>query len=180
MSLADRCIVIGCCTLYAGTMTKFSWRRKSSLTTPGSLKMDSCLVLTKCCIGQSLRFRKRAIDLIHTERVSTSTSSFICQPSGILSTFTNDNAKVLVPLIWELFHVFWALAQNIFQFSIAYYIMATCHFMATWSVQKLWIGAVARWGIPRKTMKVELLQTSLLLKILEAYNEYGIISNNIQ
>ena len=31
----------------AGTMTKFSWRRESSLTTSESQKMDSCLVLTE-------------------------------------------------------------------------------------------------------------------------------------
>ena len=74
MSLADKCI--GLDALSAGTMTKFSWRRASSLTTSGSLKMVSCLVLTECFSRRILRFRTSAIDLIHSERVLTSTSSF--------------------------------------------------------------------------------------------------------
>ena len=37
--------------------------------------MDSCLVLTKCFSRRVLRLRTSAIDLIHSERVSTSTSS---------------------------------------------------------------------------------------------------------
>ena len=45
-----------------GAMTKFSWRRESSLTTSGSLKMDSCLVLTECLSRRILRFRTWAID----------------------------------------------------------------------------------------------------------------------
>ena len=44
VSLADK----GIDALSAGTMTTFSWRRESSVTTSGSLKMDSCLVLTEC------------------------------------------------------------------------------------------------------------------------------------
>ena len=74
MSLADKCIVLD--ALSAGTITKFSWRREISLTTSGSLKMDSCLVLTECFSRRILRFRTSAIELIHSERVSTSTSSF--------------------------------------------------------------------------------------------------------
>ena len=38
--------------------------------------MDSCLVLTECFSRRILRLRTSAIDLIHSERVSTSTSSF--------------------------------------------------------------------------------------------------------
>ena len=54
----------------------FSWRRESSLTTSGSLKMDSCLVLTECLSRRILRFRTSAIVLIYSERVSASTSAF--------------------------------------------------------------------------------------------------------
>ena len=63
--------------LSAGTMTKFSWRRKSCLTSSGSQKIDSCLVLRERLSLQILRFRKSAIDLTHSERVSTSTSPFL-------------------------------------------------------------------------------------------------------
>ena len=58
-------------------MTKFSWRRESSLTTSGSQKMDSCLVLTERLSRRMLRFRTSAMDLTYSERVSTSTSSFL-------------------------------------------------------------------------------------------------------
>ena len=66
--------------------------------------------------------------------------------------------------VWDRFPVFWALAQKISQFYITYYIEITCHYMATWSVQKLWIRAVARWEILGKTLKVELLQTCFVIE----------------
>ena len=46
------------------------------MTTSGSLKMDSCLVLTECLSRRVLRLSTSPIDLIHSERVSSSTSSF--------------------------------------------------------------------------------------------------------
>ena len=70
-------------------MTKFSWRRESSLTTSGSLKMDLCLVLTECLSRRILRFRTSAVDLIHSERVSTSTSSFFALLSSRLPSKEN-------------------------------------------------------------------------------------------
>ena len=39
--------------------------------------MDPCLVLTECLSRRILRFRTSVIDLIHPEKVSTSTSSFL-------------------------------------------------------------------------------------------------------
>ena len=72
---ADKCIVVR--SLSAGTMTKFSWRREGSLTTSGSQKMDSCLVLTESLSRGIQRFRTSAIDLTHSERVSTSISFFL-------------------------------------------------------------------------------------------------------
>ena len=76
-------------------MTKFSWRRESSLTTSGSLKMDSCLVLTECFSRRILRFRTSAIDLIHSERVSTSTSSFFAHRLAYSS-----HASMIMPKFW--------------------------------------------------------------------------------
>ena len=70
VSLADKG------ALSAGTMTKFSWRRESYVTSSGSRKMDSCLVLTECLSRRILRLSTSPIDLIHSERVSSSTSSF--------------------------------------------------------------------------------------------------------
>ena len=75
VSLANKCKVIGCFS--AGTITKFSWKRESSLTKSRSRKMDSDLVLTECLSRRILRFTTSAIDLIHSERVSNSTSSFL-------------------------------------------------------------------------------------------------------
>ena len=56
---------------------KFSWRRESSRTTSGSRKMDSDLVLTESLSRRILRFTTSPIDLIHSERVSSSTSPFL-------------------------------------------------------------------------------------------------------
>ena len=69
-----------------------------------------------------------------------------------------------MPWVWDRFPVFWALAQKISQFYITYNIEITCHYMATWSVQKLWIRAVARWEILGKTLKVKLLQTCFVIE----------------
>ena len=74
---------------------KFSWRLESSLATSGSLKMDSCLVLTECFSRRILRFRTSAIDLIHSERVSTSTSSFFSNRLAYSS-----HASMIIPKFW--------------------------------------------------------------------------------
>ena len=49
--------------------------------------------------------------------------------------------------------------------------------MATWSVQKLWIRAVARWEILGKTLKVELLQTCFVIEDFGS-NRTGIAIGN--
>ena len=67
------------------------WQNSNgSLTKSGSLKIDSCLVLTECFGRQILRFRTSVIGLIHSKRVSTSTSSF----------FANRMASMIMPKIW--------------------------------------------------------------------------------
>ena len=38
------------------------------------------------------------------------------------------------------------------------------NYMTTWSVQKMWIRTIARWGILGKTLKVELLQTCFVIE----------------
>ena len=95
MSLADKCIVVGCfvCVDY----DKILMETGSSLTTSRSLKMDSCLVLTECLGCRILRFRTSAIDLIHSERVSTSTSSFFANHLAYSS-----HASMIMPKF--LFH----------------------------------------------------------------------------
>ena len=75
VSLANKGIVIGC--FVGRNYNKISWRRESSRTTSGSRKMDSDLVLTECFSRWILRFTTSPIDLIHSERVSSSTSSFL-------------------------------------------------------------------------------------------------------
>ena len=49
--------------------------------------------------------------------------------------------------------------------------------MATWSVQKFWIRAVARWGIMGKTLNVELLQTCFVIEDFGS-NTMGIAIGN--
>ena len=92
VSLADKSIVDA---LSAGTMTKFSWRRESSVTTSGSLKMDSCLVLTECLSRRILRLSTSPIDLIHSERVSSSTSSFFAHRLAYAS-----HASMIMSKFW--------------------------------------------------------------------------------
>ena len=117
-------------------LTKFSWRRGSYLTTSGSLKMDSCLVLKVCLIPRIPRFRTSAIYLFHSERMSTSTFSFFAQRLAYSS-----HTSIIISKLWyhgyETGPVFSALAQKISKFHITYYIEITCHYMAMWSVQKL-------------------------------------------
>ena len=72
---ANKCIVIGC--FVGGTITKFSLRRESSWTISESRNMGSDLVLTECYCRQILRFTISPIDLIHFERVSSSTYAFL-------------------------------------------------------------------------------------------------------
>ena len=76
-------------------MTKFASRRESSLTTSRSLMMDSCLVLTECFSRRILRFKTLAIDLIHSERVSTSTSSFFAYRLAYSS-----HTSMIMPKFW--------------------------------------------------------------------------------
>ena len=146
-------------TLSAGTMTKFSWRRESFLTTSVWLKMDYCPVLSECFSRRVLRFRTSPIDFRKSVNFDV---FFLCPPSGLLFTCIHDNAKVLVPWIWDRFPVFWALAQKISLIYITYYIEITCHY--TWSVQNFWIWAVARWGWWERPW----MSSSYQLTILEA------------
>ena len=93
VTLADKGIVVRC--FVCRTMTKFSWRRESSVTTSGSLKMDSCLVLTECLSPRILRLSTSPIDLIHSERVSSSTSSFFAHCLMYAS-----NASMIMSKFW--------------------------------------------------------------------------------
>ena len=70
--------------------SKFSWRRENSLTKSRSLKMDSCLVLTECFSRQFY-----VLDLIHSERVSTSTSSVFAHRLAYSS-----QASMIMPKFW--------------------------------------------------------------------------------
>ena len=72
LSLANKGIGIGC---FVGR--NYVLMETGKLTTPGSRKMDLDLVLTKCFRRRILRFTTSPIDLIHSERVSSSTSSFM-------------------------------------------------------------------------------------------------------
>ena len=87
----------------AGTMTEFSWRRESSLTTSGSLKMDSCLVLTECLSRRILHI----IDRLNPLRKSVEFDiRFLVPPPGVRFTCVHDNTKVLVSRKRDKFSIF--------------------------------------------------------------------------
>ena len=72
VSLANKGIVIGC---FVGRNYNKILMKTGKLT--GNIrvtKMDSDLVLTECFSRRILRFTTSPIDLIHSERVSSSTS----------------------------------------------------------------------------------------------------------
>ena len=144
-------------------MTKFSWRRESSLTTSGSLKMDSCLVLKECFKRRILRFRTSAIDLIHSERVSTSTSSFFAHRLAYSS-----HASMIMLKFWcheyetgSLY--FGPLLKRSLSFTLLTILISPVTIWPNGAYRKLWIRAVARWEILGKTLKVELLQTCFVI-----------------
>ena len=139
MYLADKCIVVECFV-----HEKFSWRRKVLWQNHGHWKWTRVWCWQSALVVEF--YVKNISDRLDPLRKSVSFDVFFpCPTSGILFTRIHNNANVLVPWIWDRFPVFWALAQNISQFYITYYIEITCHYMATWSTQKLWIRAVARW-----------------------------------
>ena len=74
VSLADKGIVIRCfvCRNYDKVLMETGKLCDNIRVT----KMDSCLVLTECLSRLILRLSTSPIDLIHSERVSSSTSSF--------------------------------------------------------------------------------------------------------
>ena len=93
MSLADKCIVVGC--FVCGDYDKILMETGKFPDKSGSLKTDSCLVLTECISRRILRLRTPAIDLIHSERVSTSTSSFFAHHLAYTS-----HASMIMPKFW--------------------------------------------------------------------------------
>ena len=75
VSLANKGIVIGC---FVGRNYNKILMETGKLTDNIRVtKMDSDLVLTECFSRRILRFITSPIDLIHSERVSSSTSSFL-------------------------------------------------------------------------------------------------------
>ena len=108
--------------LSVGTMTKFSWSDNT-----GAQKMDSRLVFTECISCRILRFRTSAIDLIYSERVSTSTSSFLAHRLAFFPHRSMMNNKVLVPWVWDSFPIFMTLPQKISKFNDTCDIEITCH-----------------------------------------------------
>ena len=175
MSLAEKCIVVGCFVFwdYDKILTKTGKFSNSIRVTENGLVSGVDRVLkssnsTSNNVGSRLDPLRKSVNF---------DVFFLCPPSGILFTCIHDNAKVLVPWIWDSFPVFWAPAQKSSQFSITYYIEITCHDIATWSIQILWIRAVARWGILGKTLKVELLQTCFVIEEFGS-NRTGIAIGN--
>ena len=67
-------------------------------------EMDSYLVSTECLSRRILRFRTSAIDLTHSERVSTSTSSFLAHRLAYSS-----HASIMILKFWCHENETWSL-----------------------------------------------------------------------
>ena len=78
VSLANKGIVIGC--FVGRNYNKILMETRKLTDNIRVTKMDSDLVLTECFSRRILRFTTSPIDLIHSERVSSSTSSFLAPP----------------------------------------------------------------------------------------------------
>ena len=108
----------------AGAMTQFSCRRESFLTTSSSLKIDSCLESTERFSRRIVRFIRSAIDLIHSERVSTSTSSLFAYRLA-----NSSHASMMMPKFWcheyETGFVYFGLCFK--DLSVKYYVLYGDH-----------------------------------------------------
>ena len=93
MYLADKCKVVGC--FVCGDYDKIIMETGKFSDNIRVTEMDSCLVLTECFSRRILRLRTLAIDLIHSERVSTSTSSFLFH-----RLVYSSHASMIMPKFW--------------------------------------------------------------------------------
>ena len=95
VSLANKSIVIGwfVCRNYNKILMETG--KLTDNIRLGSRKMDSDLVLTECFSRRILRFTTSPIDLIHSERVSSSTSSFLAHCLAYAS-----HASMIISKFW--------------------------------------------------------------------------------
>ena len=85
-----------------GTMDKVLVYTGNSLTTKGSQKMDSCLVLTECLSRRILRFRTPPIELTNSESVERSVMirREICPIRAEISTHQTWGKIVYFLFVW--------------------------------------------------------------------------------
>ena len=79
--------------LSAGTATNFSWISANSAPTSASSNIDSCRRDMVLLSTEIRLFTKDITDLTHSERVSTSTSSFLAQRCAYFSTESKMNLE---------------------------------------------------------------------------------------
>ena len=93
VSLADKSIVVRCfvCRNYDKVLMETGKLCDNIRVT----KMDSCLVLTECLSRRILRFSTLPIDLINSEKVSSSTSSFFAHRLAYAS-----HASMIISKFW--------------------------------------------------------------------------------
>ena len=90
VSLANKGIVIGC--FVSRNYNKILMELTGNIRVT---KMDSDLVLTECFNCRILRFTTSPIDLIHSKRVSSSTSSFLAHCLAYAS-----HASMIISKFW--------------------------------------------------------------------------------
>ena len=93
VSLANKGIVIGC--FVGRNYNKIIMETRKLTDNIRVTKMDSDLVLTECFSRRILRFTTSPIDLIHSERVSSSTFSFLAHCLAYAS-----HASMIISKFW--------------------------------------------------------------------------------
>ena len=93
LSLANKGIVIGC--FVGRNYNKILMETGKFTENIRVTKMDSDLVLTECFSRRILRFTTSPIDLIHSERVSSSTPSFLAHTLAYVSC-----ASMIISKFW--------------------------------------------------------------------------------
>ena len=161
----------------AETMTKFSWRLESYETSSGSLKMDLCLVLAECFNRQILRFSTSLIDLIYSERVSRSTSSFFAHRLEYASY-----ASMMISKFWCHENETGSLNVGPLRkrsLSVSYYVRYWDHLLQYGHMEHKEIQSQYRHKVVilGKTMEVDLLQTCFIIENLSS-NWTGIAIGN--
>ena len=142
VSLADKRIVVGCFVCRNDDKVLVETGKPFDIIS--ATKMDSCLVLTEYLSHRILRISISPVDFTHSERVSSSTSSFIAHRLAYAS-----HASMIMSKFWchknetgSLY--FGPLRKRSHSLSFRTLLRSRVTIMTTWSIKKLWARAGTR------------------------------------